>query len=197
MTPLTRSFNLSHERPALPASGPRLWRLILGVTCALVAAILIGLHLVSPWWEDATVSEVGFVSALLLMVGMALAAQALRSDLFRLHSASVHPEGLQLEWSHASELTGPLVTDQRFVRWDEVSAIHWSEGQQEHDFRQLLELTLRKPLTGGRDRVQLLVSEGRNLDRCLALMALLPEATPCPDWVERHRQPSEAAPHAP
>jgi len=128
MAPLTRSFDLSHERPALPASGPRLWRLILGLACALAAAALVGSHLVSPRWYGATLNEVGFVSALLLIVGAALTVQALHSDLFRLHTASVHRHGMQLHWSHAPQLTGPLITDQHFVRWDEVVSLQWSEG---------------------------------------------------------------------
>jgi hypothetical protein len=194
MTPLTRSFDLSHEHPALPASGPRLWRLIFGLACALAAAVLIGSHLVNPWWQGATVSEVGFVSALLLIVGIASVVQALHSDLFRLHSASIHPNGMQLQWSHAPQLTGPLITDQRFVRWDEVFSIHWSEGQQDHDFRQLLELTLHQPLARHRNHLQLLVSEGRNLDRCIALMALLPESTARPDWIERAQHVADTRP---
>jgi len=196
MAPLTRSFDLSHERPALPASGPRLWRLILGIACALAAAALVGSHLVSPRWHGAAVSEVGFVGALLLIVGVALTVQALHSDLFRLHAASVHPHGMQLQWSHAPQLTGPLITDQRFVRWDEVVSIQWSEGQQDHDFRQLLELTLERPLARDRDHVQLLVSEGRNLDRCMALMALLPERAARPGWIDRAQSVADTQPSA-
>lgn len=194
MAPLTSSFDLSHERPALPASGPRLWRLIFGLLCLVAAASLAASHLVSPLWHGATVSEVGFVSVLLLIVGVASTVQALHSDLFRLHSASIHPNGIQLEWSHAPRLSAPLITDRRFFRWDEVVSIQWSEGRHEHDFRQLLELTLYQPLARDRNHVQLLVSEGRNPDRCMAVMALMPESATSPEWIERAHAVADTQP---
>lgn len=194
MAPLTGSFDLTPERPAWPARGPRLWRLLAGLGCMLGAAALLASHLLVPWWEDATLSEVGFVSGLMVIVGSALSQQALRSDLFRVHLASLQTTGLLIQWSHAPSLTSPLHHDQRFMGWDEVASVQWSEGQQDHDLRQLLDLALYQPLTPHRDRLQLMVSEGRNLNRCMALLALLPEATARPGWMERAQAAPPLAP---
>lgn len=194
MAPLTGPFDLTPERPAWPARGPRLWRLLAGLGCMLGAAALLASHLLVPWWEGATLSEVGFVSGLMVIVGSALSLQALRSDLFRVHLASLQTTGLLIQWSHAPSLTSPLHHDQRFMGWDEVASVQWSEGQQDHDLRQLLDLTFDQPLTPHRDRLQLMVSEGRNLNRCMALLALLPEATARPGWMARAQAEPPLAP---
>lgn len=182
----SRSFNLNPECPATPACGPRLWRLVLGIACMLAAAALLVSHLQALWWwEGATPSGVGFVCGLMMIVGVALSSQAMHSDLFRLHAACIQVDGIQLHWSHAPTLAGPLLTVQRFLRWDEVTSVEWGEGRQDHDLRQLLQLTLHQPLIRHRHHLQLTVSEGRNAERCNALMALLPASTTRPAWMPR------------
>jgi hypothetical protein len=194
MAPLAGTFDLKPERPAWPARGPRLWRLMLGMGCVLGAAALLASHLLLSWWEGATLSEVGFVSGLMVIVGAALTVQALHRDLFRVHLASLQTTGLLIEWSHVPSLTSPLHHNQRFMGWDEVASVQWSEGQQDHDLRQLLDLTFDQPLTPHRDRLQLMVSEGRNLDRCMALLALLPASTTLPGWMARAQTVPPLAP---
>ena len=151
----------------------------------------------ASWWllkSPAPIAEVGFVSGLMVIVGSALTLQALHRDLFRVHLASLQTTGLLIEWSHVPSLTSPLHHDQRFMGWDEVASVQWSEGQQDHDLRQLLDLTFDQPLTPHRDRLQLMVSEGRNLDRCMALVALLPESTARPGWMARAQTVPPLAP---
>ena len=195
----TDRFEVSCGYPVVRYPRPRLWRLGMGLACALAAwavlpgvgplARLEGLQAVAP-------AHLSMASALLLAMALFQGVRALASELFRLHSVSIDRQGLWVYWSHAPELLGPHRPEHRFVPWAEVAQLAWEEDGQEHEFKQYLLVTLHTPLSRRRRRLKLRMCDERDLVRCQALMALLPAGTPHPAWLDgqRSRWPVVASP---
>ncbi len=177
-------IDLTVDAPAdLSPGRPRLQRLAWGALCLLAAAFVCNWPAATSWWDEATLGDIRLTGALLLLAGATCAIRAIGSDLSRLHRVRISAKGLRLEWSHVPRLTGMRVTAHRFVDWDEVASIAWLEGAQDYDFRQYIVLHLRESLARSLKRMKLPVSDGRDRERCEALLSRLPRGAAAPQWL--------------
>lgn len=162
---------------------PRLQRLAWSALCLLAAVLVWNWPTATSWWDDATLGDIRLTGTLLLLAAATFAIRAIGSHLSRLHGVRISAKGLHFEWSHVPRLTGLRLIARRFVGWDEVASIAWLEGAQDYDFRQYIVLHLRESLALRLMRMKLPVSDGRDRERCEALLSRLPPGVAAPQWL--------------
>ncbi len=194
-------FHLVVHAPASAGAHPRLWWLGAGLLlCA--AALLWQTGGGDAWLKTALSGERSGTAEMLLpgglwMAGGLILLRALFSHHFQLEAVDFSPSGLAFQWTHVPGLLGSPRAARSLLTWDQVKDLQWQESQPEHQFRQFLRLELAEPVAGSHRVFKLLVSEERDLDRCMALLAALPTRMPRPDWlstVHHQRRVPDTAP---
>lgn len=183
------TFHLVVHAPARSGAHPRLWTLAAGLLACMAAyGVTLAGHTAGQTAEP-------FLTGLLWAAGLLLLLRALLSHHFVLEAVDFAPTGLAFHWTHVPGLLGTPRAAQSLLTWDQVKHLEWQESAPEHQFRQFLRLELAEPVGGSHRVFKLLVSEERDLDRCMALLAALPTRMPRPAWLSsvhhQRRLPAE------
>ena len=185
--PLPDTFHLVVHTPARAGAHPRLWWLVVGVL--LCGAALLWQASGGDAWLQAALGEQRLHTAQVFMPGLfwvaggVLVLRALFSPHFQLEAVDFSPVELAFYWTHVPGVLGTPRTARSLLTWDQVKDLQWQESQPEHQFRQFLRLELAEPVGASHRVFKLLVSEERDLDRCMALLAALPTRMPRPEWL--------------
>ena len=165
---------------------PRFWRLVLGIAF-FVAATVVYRH---------SAHADGFIATgLLVLLGCWFSYQAMAGDLFHIKQLGVHTDGLTLCWVEVPGLLAQDTERRLQLRWDDVAAVSWAEGSQEHDQQQHLLLQLKAPFYRDKTRLRLLICEHHDFEHCGALLRQLPSHVKPPVWwsvLQKHRQQRSA-----
>lgn len=184
---LADTFHLAVHPPARAGTHPRLWWLAVGLLFG-GAALLWQAGGGDMWLQAALAGERLHTAQVLMpglfwVVGGLLVLRALFSPHFQLEAVDFSPVELVFHWTHVPGVLGTPRAAKSLLTWEQVKDLQWLESQPEHQFRQFLRLELAEPVAASHRIFKLLVSEERDLDRCMALLAALPTRMPRPEWL--------------
>ena len=180
-------FHLDFGPPGTLVKCPRLWRLVLGLLMASVAAVVPWMDGLNAWWTSSVAMDMRFLLGAMALGGAALTLHAIFSDQLHVRRIEIHPKGLSIHWSCSPRLMATRIEAVREVAWHDVVKLEWREGTLEHDLKQHLMIDLKTPLTRKKNRLTLLVCDHRNAERCEALLARLPSGATAPSWLTSTR----------
>ena len=164
MDKATPRFVLDYGPHSSWVKRPRQWRLIIGLLIAASAAAPISW--IARWpsgWVATPDADIRPGLGALGLVGIAITLHAVTSDLLHVALARFSADGLHIRWSQVPHLWGTRIEKQQQLAWSDAVHLEWREGSSDHDLKQHPFLYLRTPLTPGKNRLQLLVCDDRNV----------------------------------
>ena len=183
MTPAPESFLLTCEVPLYYLKRTRLWSLLLGLASVSLASSLVWMPPAGSGPDATYPPELWLLASLSALLGCILLWRSLGGDLLDVVSVRFRPDGLEIHWTHVPQLLALRTEMQTFFRWEELGDLVWYERGSEVALKQMLRIELRDRLGERCTRVEVLVSDERNSNRCEKVLAYLPAHVRLPDWL--------------
>jgi hypothetical protein len=183
MTPAPESFLLTCEVPLYYLKRTRLWSLLLGLASVSLASSLVWMPPAGRGALATYPPELWLLASLSALFGGILLWRGLGSDLLDVVGVRFRSDGIEIHWTHVPQLLALRAEQQTFFRWEELAELVWYERGNEVALKQMLRIELRDRIGARCTRVEVLVSDERNRNRCEKVLAHLPSQARLPDWL--------------